>query len=791
VRAAVGEKIKSPYGQDLLARWQPGIFSRFEAETSARAVLEVAAAKQGGLPGLPISDLPDVRAPLKRISRQGRITVEEFGALLRFQRASAGLELYLNRLREQARALRTWLAGLDPLEAWGKRHAPLLDAQGQIADSASEDLRALRAYSKDLAAKIEARLEDYLHNPKSRELLQDSYITIRDGRFVLPIKTNFKGRVPGIIHDISNSEQTLFIEPQEVVEWNNQLKVVEKEIEEEIERILAEVVSRTEPLAEQFSVNAHVFARADLCAGLEEVTAEWSKHRVAAAWRDDADLRFGLVSHPLLGLAREVVPSSLSWKQGIVLTGPNTGGKTVLLKTIGLGVCLAWAGAPVPAQDAVIPTNLGGLFADIGDDQDLSMNLSTFSGHLAVLKEMIEESRAGDLVLLDEIATGTSPEEGQPLAQAVIESLLERGARLLVTTHYANLKHFAMTDERLRIAAMGFEIRRSKPTYEIHLDIPGESSAFDTAAQLGLPSAVIQRARALRGEVNEDLSVAVKRLEEARRRFQDRENELEDALEKAKAREASAQARVLEYEAKQRAGLSEESKEILRSFSALREELSQAVRRASSEELKAGGLNLFQKVAEGAEKVRSAAGEIERATPSTVPLAGDDIHPDAVVHVEGLGLGTVLEVPPQMNDRSLVLVQVGEIKSRVARSRLKRANHEQIRGLQASKSALQVRDRKIQTGGAPLTPAGKGSSSFICDVRGQRVEEAMRKVVTALNELARDDGAVVTIVHGHGSERLKDTIRTYLAKERGDLQYRSGQWPGEGGDGVTLVERAR
>ncbi|NDF16182.1 hypothetical protein EB061_12830, partial [bacterium] len=228
------ERAQTAVGRTLLSGWGPGRLSADQARSQALAILELGELRSTHGHRLPLADFPEVRSLLVRISRSGAITVEELANLLRFQRGIQGMSQFLAKHTLKSPNLARQLQGLQTLDAWSRKHFALVDLQGQLVDDASEDLKALRAYSRDLSSRIQNRLEDFLHNPREREVLQDSYITLRDGRYVLPIKTNFKGRVGGIIHGVSNSEQTLFIEPQEIVEWNNQLKMVEKEIELEI-----------------------------------------------------------------------------------------------------------------------------------------------------------------------------------------------------------------------------------------------------------------------------------------------------------------------------------------------------------------------------------------------------------------------------------------------------------------------------------------------------------------------------------------------------------------------------
>ncbi|MBS1984541.1 MAG: Smr/MutS family protein [Bdellovibrionales bacterium] len=794
LQVSLAERAKTSFGRDFCLNWVPGKLKPAAAHKQSQAILDLARLVADTQRNLPLSDIPDVADILRRIERSGTINVEEFGTLVRAHRASQGLHHYLQRYAgTQAASLLGVLEGIDLLDDWSRKQFPLLDSKGEIADSASEDLRALRKLALQFHKEIQDTLRDYLHNPKLGEVMQDTYVTVRDGRYVVPVKTSFRARVPGIIHDVSATEATVFIEPQEVVDSNNQLKIVEKEIQKEIERILARVVEDTKPFAPSLRKNQAILAKADLLAAAADLVGAWDGKAVSAEWVKNGEPTFTKLRHPTLSLRRKVVSNSLSWKKGLVLSGPNTGGKTVLLKSVGCAVCLAWAGLPIPAESVSLPSELGGLAADIGDDQNLERNLSTFSAHLAALKTILDDAELGDLVLIDEIATGTSPEEGEPLAQAILEHFLEKEVSFFVTTHYRGLKHFAMSDERVRIAAMAFDRTTRSPTYEVMLDIPGESSALEAAEQMGLPSDLITRARALRGEVSHDMTQAITRLERARDSFEIKERELLDSKRRVEDDSRRLREKIAEYEAKQREGLAAEAREVLKNFGALRDELSKSVKSATQGE---GGSNapaLFTKLSDAAESVRNVIEGARKGEGFLPPVADADIVPDAVLEIEGLGLGTILEVPKDLTSpRAVVLVQVGELKTRVIRSRLRKPPADRVRAFTAHRSANALARDRHDKAVTPvkLTPSGgSGGGNLICDVRGKPVEEAMRRIEQQLNELFRNENAVITCIHGHGSDRLKDSIRNYLTKERGDVVYRSGTWPGEGGDGVTIIER--
>ena len=419
-RAHLVERAATPKGRRSLSQLSPSAQLDSErARLRASSTLDVVSLRNEFGFGLPLTEVPDVEPLFLRITRSASISVKDFSDICEFHKVVQSMAMFLAKHATGSvrRDLGRLLSGFHLCEDWARRHFPLLDPYGQIADSASEDLKALRALSRDLHAKIRARLEDALHNPKTAELLQDQYITVRDGRYVLPIKVNFRNKVPGIVHDVSNSEHTVFIEPEQVVEWNNQLKVVEKEIEKEIERILAEVVERTKPFIGRFDENLALLVEADILQAASSWVVSFRGDVSVAEWIDggtEADISFVELRHPQMAIDREVISNGFEWSQGLILSGPNTGGKTVLLKSVGLAVIMAMCGLPVPAKRARFPKNLKGLWADIGDDQNLEKDLSTFSGHLLVLNRMVEGAGPGDLVLIDEIATGTSPEDGQP-----------------------------------------------------------------------------------------------------------------------------------------------------------------------------------------------------------------------------------------------------------------------------------------------------------------------------------------------------------------------------------------
>ncbi len=774
----------SPMGQSFISAFRPDFWESAQSSMMAESMIEVVSLQRKEKQ-LPLSDLSDLNLVYKRMARGGAISVEEFAQVIRNQKGVISLRSVV--LTSQLPSLQKVLNGLDPLKDWCDVHFPLIDQHGQISDSASEDLRALRMMARDLKNRIDDRLKDYLQDPHLTEIMRDQYITLRDGRYVLPVKTSYKGRMPGIIHDVSKTESTIFVEPQAIVDLNNQLKVTEREIEIEIERISAQVVDRSKDVVPFFITNQAQLALADYLQAAARIVSKWDNFCVAT---QGDELSFQNLAHPLLSLQTKVVSNSLEWKEALILSGPNTGGKTVLLKSVGMALLFARAGIPVCGTSAKVPFELKKVFAEMGDDQNLFEKLSTFSAHIQSLSRIFKEASRGDLVLIDEIATGTAPEEGQALARAVIEYLMEKGVRVFVTTHYGALKVMALADERCRVASMAYDVKKRAPLFKIIMDVPGESSALDAAERLGIPEGVLGRAKQLLGDDSKDLTKAIKNLESSRKHFQDKLLEVEDS-KKAFQQKTKELERLKELADEKLRNLSrEEAKEILRDFKSLREELASKILSLKNEGKES--TQIFEDISQKTQELKNLTLE---DVPFVQPKRGIDpqkLKKGMIVEIAGLGMGQVEEdFQAVSNTKASVSVKVGEIKTRVGVERIfDVTNEEKLRFDQSRKSWLGVEKRKSGSKVQAVSQSKAQVGSFVCDVRGKTWEEASRKIDSALNQLTAREATSVTIVHGHGKEVLKERIRTYLEKERTEFKFRTGSWPGEGGDGVTIVEEA-
>lgn len=780
---------KTKMGESHCLNFYPGTIPFEELHHYAQAILELSRLQSLQSLELPIGGCPDIHNIFSSIEKQGQLLEDDLVALVSFQKTIDGLIYFLEKFSTQCPYVCLLLEDLTRVHEWSSQIYPLVNNRGKIDDSASSDLHALRMLEREWKEKIDHHLKEYFQNPRYSQLLQDTYITIREGRYVLPVKVNHKGKVKGIIHDVSHSEQTAFIEPQELVHANNELKLVEKEIVAEIEKILRDVVKKSSPYLSQLQNNNRLLCVADYLSAANALVGLWKTQEkiemVIPEWGHRFD--FEDFSHPILQLDQSMVKNTLSWRGAFVVSGPNTGGKTVLLKGIGLLIALAWSGFPLPAKNVTLPKECRGLWAELGDEQSIEKHLSTFSAHLLSLKEIMSRAKEGDLVLIDEIATGTSPEEGQPLAQAVMEYMLDLSLHLFVTTHYGKIKHFSMTSDRARIGAMSFDVNDKKPNYKLILDIPGESSAFETASNIGFEEKIIERANELKGDVSQDFKIAITRLEESRKRFSAKELELQKSIHQLEQKENELIKEKEKYRKWQGSVLGDEAKETIKQLKALKKEFSQNLKKMKQDISAKQGAKIQDDISLSIE-IAEQFSDINSEAPFQ-PIKNEDFIEGNFVRVKNLGVGKLVEVPRDLSKKSSkAKIKIGDFITEVVLSNIYKATKNEVDHLQKIEKQSSEAERRHQVQES-RAKSSASSESLVCDLRGMRVDEALDRVDRALNQLSSTDNASITIIHGHGMNRLKESVTQYL-KERDDVSYRAGAWPGEGGGGVTIVEKA-
>ncbi|RIL03458.1 MAG: hypothetical protein DCC71_15200 [Proteobacteria bacterium] len=743
------------------------------AETSeARAILERAAPPFGGL--------ADVAGPLARAERGGEIGA---GDLLDVGAAIDAVEATQRFLAAHAEiAARLAAAG-----ATLGRHLDLadeiarsIDSEGQVRDGVSPVLAGARAESRRLASELQRRLDGALHDPEIAPHLSDSFVTVRNDRFVLPVRADARGKVRGIVHDASASGTTLFVEPQGVVDANNRLKEAELRAAREVARVLRELAREVGREAPSLRASLAVIEELDLAFARGALSLELDA--VEPAMESAGVYVLPQLRHPLLPRER-AVPNDVrlgATSHVLVLSGPNAGGKTVAMKAVALAVLCARAGLHVACGQGARVDFAERLLADIGDAQSLRESLSTFSAHLANLARIVEAADERTLVVLDEIGDGTDPGEGAALAQAVLEALADAGARAVVTTHYALLKELAHLDERFENGSFEFDPTTLAPTYRLRMGTPGASSALAVAARMGLPRRVLDRANALLDREDRHLERTLAELNASRLELERERHEAAHAREESEAARDELR-RKLEHLQQRRDRL----------FEGMRRDLDEAFRRAHGEvalvirELQRGG-GQARDAARARDRLLAIETEARASSAALAPPPAADTAADGEavdwrraqpgdrVHVRGGGAGVLVALPDR---RGRVEVQVGAARVVVPCDRVARASGGAPQQRSVSHVALNT-----------TVSAGEHSGGIErCDLRGLRVEEAVRRLGDVLDRAAVRGCSRLDVIHGLGTGALRDAVRVHLTASPYVAAFRAGH-ADAGGEGVTEVE---
>jgi DNA mismatch repair protein MutS2 len=682
-----------------------------------------------------------------------------------------------------------------------------LDPDGNVRDDATPKLHDIRRRLNPLRGRIRERLARLLET--YADAVQDPIVTLRRDRYVIPVKAHAQSRVPGLALDRSDSGATVFVEPASVVPLNNELALLEMEERDEVRRILLALGRRLadEPRVDE---SLEVVAQLDVVNASARLAKDWRLTR--PTFDDGGRVRLKAARHPLID---GCVPNDIELDEQqrfLIVTGPNAGGKTVLLKTLGLAAAMAHAGMFVASGASPPPLlpRVRALLADIGDEQSIEASLSTYAGHLRNLKTIVERADDDVLVLIDELGSGTDPDEGAALSQAILERLLASGARGLVTTHLAPLKVFASQQEGVRNAAMRFDLDHLRPTYQLVLGQPGRSYALSIAARLGLDEQILERGSELLGPEGERLESLLEALDAQRERLEEELAEAHDSRRRALEEADLLRAQIDTLRSRERelmAAAAEKADEMLQATMQRAAKLKRTATQDPEQRSKA--LEEIQRLRRDARRLagrdvdprRSRGGEAAGAR-ADGRAPSDPLGPGASVRVESYGAeGSVLE---RRGDQ--VLVQLGllkvEVPVRDVRPLAKRDEAPSTGGLPGGKLARNAQSRRgadgASAGGARggarggtrggMTGAAIGAAGFEreLNVRGERVEQALDKVRDFVLEAHAMKAGTVRILHGKGTGALRDAVRQYLKSERLVERFEDAV-PYEGGHGVTVA----
>ncbi len=649
------------------------------------------------------------------------------------------------------------------------------EPDGSVSDRASAELSTLRARVVSLRKHLTARIEKIAE--REDDLLQECSIAVRNERFVLPVRADAHRRLSGIVHGASGSGATVFVEPEEVIEVGNDLMLAREAVLREEARVIADLAEavRDELPAVRSADEIVIDVETRIAA------ARLSLDLGAAVPQEGEAGEVQLVGarHPLLLLAGvDVVPCAVRFTRGrcLVISGPNAGGKTVVLKTVGLLGLMRAAGLPVPAApDSIFGAPLA-ILTDIGDDQSLKENLSTFSAHMTNIARILNQAGPGTIVLLDELSAGTDPGEGAALAEAILDHLCKEGASTLATTHFDTLKTRALGDAAFENASVGFDMRTMRPTFELFQGTPGTSSALAVAERFGAPRSVVAHARSVMSGGSRRLESAIRSLEDERRRLVKERSDLADALRHAEDLERKRQKELARLKQREEKFIDEERESLWREIRMAREKVRDAEQTVKRQRRDADAVNRSRRQINAVAEALSPGGDLAAEPSGDLPgrpAKASDIAEGAAVFVSTFNKKGVVAGP--LRGKSL-FVTVGSLKTKVglADLRVMDAPAKAPPPQKLGAPALARREDPIQTRENTL------------DLRGMTSEEAVDAADAFLDRAMKDDFGVAFIIHGHGTGALKSAIRGYVIESAYVADSRPGR-RGEGGDGVTVV----
>ena len=773
VEQAVANRCRGPLGDGLCLP----LADSFEETERVLAESREAWTLLGRNEPLPLEGICEIRSSLQHLEREGVLDGSALKDIRMTLRAAATLRRFLGQRKDSVPYLHR-ACGIDPtLDGLEEEVGMSIGDDGTILDSASAELAGLRKEVGNLRGRIIRKLEDLIQQRSA--ILQDSFYTIREGRYVLPVRTDAHERFHGIVHGTSASGATLFVEPRELVERGNRLKMAQGELEREERRILAALSDLVRQYVPQMRAAAEALDHADLRSASGQLAVDLGAHFVELS----QEPRISLLAarHPSLILGGvDVVPNDIELVGGeaLVISGPNAGGKTVALKMLGLAALMTRAGLAVPVGEGSVCGFFSPVLAAVGDEQSLARNLSTFSAHLVTLRSVLEQAGERVLVLLDELAGATDPEAGAALACSVVKTLVERQTAVAVTTHYEALKALAAERDDMHNAAVGFDFDEMAPTFRMTMGVPGGSNALEVARRFGIPTEVIEQARRTLPEHSRSFETLVAKLEGATKAALAEQSALEDERAKVSEDRAKLDVRRQALKAREAKGLGREAQKLVDQVRELHQRLDQAKKelRKRSEP---------QSVAVATEVLREGGallGELDahRLSLEPEPVETAALDPDTVqigerVWVERLrSIADVIEGPA----RGKVRVAAGMMKLWVDLS--------DLRALKQV-SAPPANEPTAVSGAHPKPQRALRSSDNTLDVRGLRADDAIAMAEAFLDRMYGAAESAVFIVHGVGSGALRGAIHEHLSRDATYVEgFRQGTQD-EGGPQVTVV----
>ncbi|NLB78820.1 MAG: endonuclease MutS2 [Clostridiaceae bacterium] len=648
-------------------------------------------------------------------------------------------------------------------------------SEEEISDRASPELFSIRKSIRQKQDGIKDKLSSIIRSNDYKKIMQDAVVTIRSDRYVIPIKQEFKSQVPGLIHDMSSSGATVFVEPITIVEANNEIKTLLIKEQREIERILEELSAKVAEIRVELGINVEILSRLDFMFAKAKLSRDMNGIRPHLLNKRQIKIKQG--RHPLLE-KHSVVPIDIELGNEfstLVITGPNTGGKTVTLKTVGLFVIMLQSGLHIPVKEGSEFGMFGSVYADIGDEQSIEQSLSTFSSHMKNIVQILNDADEGSLVLFDELGAGTDPTEGAALAIAILEGLTKRGICTMATTHYSELKIYAMTTDKVQNACCEFDVETLRPTYRLLVGVPGKSNAFAISQKLGLDAYIIHKAKEYLSKDNirfEDVLSDIEKNRTQAEKEKDAASVLKREIEDLKIEAKKEKDRINKEKSSIIAKAKEEARAIVMNTRYESEELLDRLKELHKQGITANSERSLQEARAGVRNLDNIEGElVDSFVTHEYIEAPKDLKPGETVLMINLNQkATVLEKP---DSDGQVMVQAGIMKVKVNTKQLKRINEQ--------KESLEKINR-VRVAGVKAS-----NVKLELDLRGLNVEESIEKVDKYIDDAVLAGLHEVSIIHGKGTGILRKAIHAHFHNHTHVAAYRLGNY-GEGDTGVTIVE---
>ncbi|MBT2256779.1 endonuclease MutS2 [Priestia megaterium] len=772
VKEQLQKKVASSLGREKVANLIPStqyeeVVKWQEATDEATTVLRLRG-------NVPLGGIFDVRPSVKRAEIGGTLSSNELLDVASTIYAARQVKQFIEQVVEdedlQLSIITEHIEKLMPLPEVEQTIKMSIDENGTVLDGASDQLRGIRQKLRSTESRIREKLESLIRSSSAQKMLSDAIVTIRNERFVIPVKQEYRSAYGGIVHDQSSSGATLFIEPQAIVTLNNELQEAKVKEKQEIERILIALTVQVAEVANELRQNVYLLGELDFMFAKGRYSHELKASK--PKMNDRGYIKLVKAKHPLIA-QEDVVANDIELGDqytSIVITGPNTGGKTVTLKTLGLFTLMAQAGLQIPALDGSEMAVFKHVFADIGDEQSIEQSLSTFSSHMVNIVDILQKVDHESLVLFDELGAGTDPQEGAALAISILDQVYEKGARVVATTHYPELKAYGYNREGVVNASVEFDIETLSPTYKLLIGVPGRSNAFEISRRLGLSAEVIERAKGYIGSETNKVENMIASLEDSRRQSEHELEEAEELRKEAQKLHKELQSQIIEFNEKRDKLYEKAEEKAQATVKAASEEAEKIISNLRKMSQKNHALVKEHELIEARKRLEDAVPTLEKSKKKPAAPKKQERTLQAGDEVKVLSWGQKGTLVERVSNNEWQ-VQMGIMKMKVKE-----------KDLEYISSPKPVETKPLAT--------VKGKDYHVnleLDLRGERYENALIRVEKYIDDALLANYPRVSIIHGKGTGALRKGVQEYLKNHRSVKNIRFGE-ASEGGSGVTVVE---